>query len=409
MISFYDILVAGGVFTSFITSALLFTKGRYQLHANRLLAIVIFTWGWYALLYLLVITGWLKFIPGIYRIGSPLYYLIPCCSYLYTRSILLDETRLRKYDWLHFIPAIINIIDLLPFYFADIETKRAVADAIVSNFNMSYQKGSGFIPAFWHFQLRWIIGIIYLIFQWLLLYRIIQRDKLDAFKEVKGWLITFSIFCSVIYIGLGLMSVIAWINLGSGANLLSSGRSIPTLLQVIGFTCLSIYLFFKPDILYGIPRSIYSVKINKTVPINNENLEIEPVKSEDIEDVYRESPFNPALMKIYVEKLEAYINNEEPFRKQGIAVTELASALQIPLHHLSYLLNHYYKQRFTDFINNYRVSYIKKRMERDDWRSFTLEGLAKESGFSSRSTFSVAFKKFTGLSPSQYLQLKKDN
>lgn len=391
MIKFYDILVSGSVFTSFIASVLLFTRGKNQAYANRLLGVVIFTWGWYALLYLLVITGWLRYMPGIYRVGSPLYYLIPACSYLYTRSILLEETRFRKYDWLHFLPAIINLVDLLPFYFSDSETKRVIVNSIVNNFNDSYQKGSGLIPAFWHFQFRWMLGIVYLIFQWSILYRVVIRAKLKRYKQVIDWLFIFTIFSSVIYVGLGTMSVIAWVNLGTRLNPLSSARSIPTLLQVMGFTCLSVYLFFKPEVLYGIPRLAEAVAVKAKLPESD-----------------REAPFNPELMILYVEQLDAYIKEEEPFKKQGFTVTELAQALKVPSHHLSYVLNHYYKQRFTDFINNYRVNYIKKQLESDSWRSYTLEALAKESGFSSRSTFSVAFKKFTGLSPSQYLHLNEN-
>lgn len=409
MVNFYDIFVAGGLFTSFITSILLFTRGRYQLHANRLLGIVIFTWGWYVLLYLLLITGFLKFVPWIYRIGSPFYYLIPCCSYLYVRSVLLDETKFRKYDWLHFIPAVLNVIDLLPFYFADMETKRAVANAVTNNFNMSYQKGAGFVPAFWHFQLRWILGIIYLVFQWIVLCRVMRRDRLKDFKDVTGWLLTFTIFCSIIYIGLGTMSVMAWINLGSPVNALSSARSVPTFLQVIGFTCLSVYLFFKPEVLYGIPRSVYAVpgsRLSKAYS-GSVNVESESVDKEKATVVFREAPFNQELMQVYVGQLEVYMHQDVPFRKQGFVITELALNLKMPLHHLSYVLNHHYKYRFTDFINSFRIEYVKARMESDDWRSLTLEGLAKESGFSSRSAFSVAFKKFTDLTPSQYLQLRE--
>lgn len=391
MIRFYDILVSGSFFTSFIACVLLFTRAKYQPHANRLLGVVIFTWGWYALLYLLVITGWLRYIPGIYRVGSPLYYLIPACSYLYIRSTLLNENRFRKYDWLHFLPGIINVIDLLPFYFSDPQTKRVIVNAVVNNFNDSYQKGSGLIPAFWHFQFRWMLGIIYLVFQWLILYRVVYRGKLKDNNDVINWLFLFTIFSSIIYVGLGIMSVIAWVNLGTRINPLSAARSVPTLLQVMGFSGLSVYLFFKPEILYGIPPADEPV-----------------VVKEKLVDSDREAPFNPELMNSYVGQLEAYISAEEPFKKQGFTVTELAQALKMPSHHLSYVLNHHYKQRFTDFINSYRVNRIKKQLEDDSWKSYTLEALAKECGFSSRSTFSVAFKKFTGLSPSQYLKLHKD-
>src|SRR5262245_55893628 len=126
MLDIYDIILLGGVFCGFVTSLILFTQSRYQLHANRLLSIVIFSIGWYAVLYLLIQTGWLNAVPGIYRIGSPLYYLGPPCAYLYMRSVIMNETRFRKWDWLHFLPAILHVIDLLPFYFADAETKRQV-------------------------------------------------------------------------------------------------------------------------------------------------------------------------------------------------------------------------------------------------------------------------------------------
>lgn len=394
---FYDILVICGVFTSFITSILLFTRGGYQVHANRLLGIVIFTWGWYAFLYLLVSTGWIKSIPEIYRIGSPLYYLIPPCSYLYVRSILLDQTRLKKYDWLHFIPAFLNFIDLLPYYFSDIETKRAVATAIADNFNLSYQRGSGIIPAFWHFQLRWFSGIVYLILQWGLLCRLTKRGQFKYFKKVTNWLITFTSFNTIIYVGLAAMSVFAWINLGKEKNILFSGRSIPTFLQVVGFMCMSVYLFFKPDVLYGIPQT-------SALSQGNEDKEEDP----KIQSGVTEKTFDPQLIDQYVDRIKQYIHREKPFKKQGFTVNELAHGLGIQLHHLSYVLNNHFRQRFTDFINSYRINYVLEKLEDAQWRSFTLEALAKEAGFSSRSTFFSAFKKVTGVSPSSYIQSKKE-
>ncbi|ADY52580.1 helix-turn-helix- domain containing protein AraC type [Pseudopedobacter saltans DSM 12145] len=409
MINYYDILLIGGVFTSFLTSILLFKSGGSQKHANRLLGVVIFGWGWYVFLYLLIVTGWLAYIPGIYRIGSPVYYLIPACNYLYTRSVLLDETRFRKYDWLHFLPATLHAMELLPYYLSGPQEKQMVANAIAGNFSLAYQRGDGLIPAFWHFQLRWILGVIYLIFQWRLLYQILQKDNLKEFRTVTNWLITFAVFCTVVYAGLGSMSVFAWLNLESGKSPLDSGRSIPRLMQVAGFMALSIYLFFKPEILYGVPRGT-----GKLAPLD---IEPEMTKKPDSETALvmedtqqvdkspdREIPFNPELIESYAEQVGKYIIDEEAFRQPGYTINELAKALKMPIHHLSYILNHYYKQRFTDFINSYRVDYLKKRLDNGDWRSFSLEGLARDAGFSSRSTFFAAFKKKTGITPSTYVQ-----
>ena len=72
------------------------------------------------------------------------------------------------------------------------------------------------------------------------------------------------------------------------------------------------------------------------------------------------------------------------------------------VHHLSYVLNTYYKQRFNDFINQYRVNYVLGLLKEMDWKNMKLEALGAEAGFSSRTTFFVTFKKVTGLTPAEY-------
>jgi AraC-like DNA-binding protein len=407
---FYDLLNIGGVFTSLITAIVLFTRGKSHTHANRLLGTIIFAWGWYVLIHLLIVTGWIRQVPHLYRIGSPLYYLIPPFAFIYVRSLLYDETKLRKWDWLHFLPAILNVIDLIPFYLADTATKKQVVDAIYLNYNLAYQKGSGILPAFWHFQLRWMQGIIYLVIQSILIFKMLRKNKGEDyknFKTVMNWLITFSCFCAFIYVGLGIMSIIAWVKLGTNVNLISSARTVPTYLQLIGFICLSVYLLFKPEILYGIPIHHPSLQ----VPLGqNQNslaspvVDIEPSTVKEEEKWAKIAPFSNELILQYVLKLNNYMEVQQPFKIQGLTINELSKQLNMPLHHLSYLINNHYHKRFTDFINDYRVNFIKERFQDPNWKDYTFEGLATEAGFISRSNFFTAFKKATGLSPSEYLK-----
>ncbi len=99
MASFFFLLDEIGLFSGFITSLILFFKTTgYQRHANRLLAVVIFGWSWYVFIYLMILSGHLKEFHHLFRVGSPLYYLIPPLSCLYVRSILHDESRFRKLD-----------------------------------------------------------------------------------------------------------------------------------------------------------------------------------------------------------------------------------------------------------------------------------------------------------------------
>jgi AraC-like DNA-binding protein len=57
---------------------------------------------------------------------------------------------------------------------------------------------------------------------------------------------------------------------------------------------------------------------------------------------------------------------------------------------------------FNDFINRYRVEAVKKAFEQGEHQRKTLEGIAWEAGFNSKSTFLRAFKKHTAMTPTQY-------
>ena len=92
----------------------------------------------------------------------------------------------------------------------------------------------------------------------------------------------------------------------------------------------------------------------------------------------------------------------QPFRRKGYGIKDLAAETAIPPHHLSALINQEYRMNFSDFLNRYRIEYVKERMVQLDWRQLTLEGLALEAGFGNRTTFFRAFVKLTGSTPSEY-------
>ncbi|TDQ08058.1 helix-turn-helix domain-containing protein [Pedobacter metabolipauper] len=122
------------------------------------------------------------------------------------------------------------------------------------------------------------------------------------------------------------------------------------------------------------------------------------------ETLVREVPFSKELIVEYTTRLDEYVSTYEPFKIQGLTISDLARQLDMPLYHLSYLLNHSYNKRFSDFINDHRIDFIKRRLKSENWKEYTFEGLATEAGFTSRSNFFNAFKKCTGLSPSEYLR-----
>jgi AraC-like DNA-binding protein len=98
----------------------------------------------------------------------------------------------------------------------------------------------------------------------------------------------------------------------------------------------------------------------------------------------------------------------KPFLKQGYSINALSNETGIPQHHLSSMINRVYEMRFNEYLNRLRIDYISENFKNPEWEKLTLEGIAKQAGFTSRTTFFNTIKKITGLSPSEYVaQIKQ--
>lgn len=102
-----------------------------------------------------------------------------------------------------------------------------------------------------------------------------------------------------------------------------------------------------------------------------------------------------------------FLQDKKPFLQQRYSLKDLSEETQIPLHQLSAYINKHCGKNFNDFINEYRVHYCKEKILNQECRNKKLEAVAEESGFNNRNTFAIAFKKVTGINPSQFLKKVK--
>lgn len=102
-------------------------------------------------------------------------------------------------------------------------------------------------------------------------------------------------------------------------------------------------------------------------------------------------------------KIEDYIITEEAFKTTDLSLEKVANTLSSSTHKLSAIFNNVYKMTFADFVNGQRIKSIQLQMANTEaMRNFTIEALAKQTGFASRSAFYNAFKKIVGVSPAEY-------
>lgn len=115
-----------------------------------------------------------------------------------------------------------------------------------------------------------------------------------------------------------------------------------------------------------------------------------------------QNSFSENEQKMFTEKLEHYLLNKKPFLRTNLTMPEMAEELKISPHQLSRAINNIYRQNFNDFINSYRIDHAKTLIRSKQYSLMTISAIANDSGFVSISVFNTAFKKFTGITPSQF-------
>ena len=102
-----------------------------------------------------------------------------------------------------------------------------------------------------------------------------------------------------------------------------------------------------------------------------------------------------------------HFSKNKPFLKHGYSLRMLSEEMHLPLHQLSAFINSYYKMNFNDFVNEYRILSCIEKLLKKEWEFKKLESIAEETGFNNRNTFTSAFKKATGLNPSEFIKYIK--
>ncbi|MCC5648212.1 helix-turn-helix domain-containing protein, partial [Nostoc sp. CHAB 5824] len=59
------------------------------------------------------------------------------------------------------------------------------------------------------------------------------------------------------------------------------------------------------------------------------------------------------------------------------------------------------------FINKYRIEEAKSLLFSEKFNHLNILGIAFQSGFNSKTTFNITFKKHTGLSPTDYVKSQR--
>ena len=122
---------------------------------------------------------------------------------------------------------------------------------------------------------------------------------------------------------------------------------------------------------------------------------------------YKNSSLNPNDVETYKKRISDSMEINKFFTKENLSLQTFSNLVSIPRHYISDILNVYLKTNFQDFVNEYRVEEFIKLNFTTDNDHFTILGIASSAGFKKKATFNSNFKKFRGVSPTEYKHIVK--
>jgi len=307
--------------------------------------------------------------------------------YFYSVSLMSNQKKFKASWFLHFTPYILSIFILLDVldHNSDAEIEKLLNTTILfKEFNILY---------FFSF-LDFIVIPVYL----LLVLRLLRyhRNKVsNTFSNYKGrdlhWL-------KILIIGIfGIWIVINYF------LYFSSFTDEKSLMYGFGFATFFIfYIGYFGTKQTAIFTNVFLEKrlINQPEITKNDDLIKESITTKK----YNKSSLKDSDIELYHQKLTVYMEKEKPYLNNDLNLYDLASSVEISTHNLSQLLNKKFNKSFYEYINSYRVDEFKKRVQKGDYKKFTILAIALESGFNSKSSFNRIFKKATKNTPLEFIK-----
>jgi YesN/AraC family two-component response regulator len=171
---------------------------------------------------------------------------------------------------------------------------------------------------------------------------------------------------------------------------------------LIGF-CLSVFLYYK---IKAKNKFLFkkNMELMRLVGENNDHLQF--IIKEDIEqsnEILDE--YNNVLLEKLFMKIKRKMIKNKLFLNPNLKVVDLADLMATNEKYISIAINNFGNKRFNHFVNFYRVNEAKKILTTEVFQGISMNDVAIRSGFSNQPNFQKVFKKYTSLTPLNFMKL----
>ncbi len=373
--SLIDILLVTSIIQALALAAFLLLPENIRVTSNRLLVVTLISFAGGLTEILFYGTGLTLRHPGLAYLGTLLGLLQAGTLYLYAKSLMFRDFRLRKEHLVHTLLFWVVAAVLIVEYY---QQPTAIKLQILQRRDYPGVLTSPLLAVAIHAV---VLGYLYATIRAISRFGVgLRRVFSDLENKQLSWLRSLLVG----YFAVWLVSLLYCLS----AHIFKRPGDA---YWVVGFAGVTGFVFINYLLLNALRQ-----------PVIFSGLDAE--EAELLEDVAAPVPPPTAAGdddQALKQRLRQYMREQRPHLGSNLTVAQLARALGVAPRELSRLLNQGFNQNFFEFINGYRLEEAKARLV-DRSCTDTILQVMYDAGFNSKSVFNTVFRKSTGLTPSQY-------
>ena len=307
-----------------------------------------------------------KHYPHLYNFAISFQFLLPPLMLLYTLSVVKEHFRINEIHLLHLLPFMVAAV--VYFFIYQVHDAESKLRLLNNGFRES--------PFFdWVYPSESINQLCYLLVSVFVVFYYPLKNKHLHFKPEKHLLHTLK------FLLIGILCITAVELVKNEIHMQKSLHYIFKAIEILVYLAMISTLIVR-GLLY--PEMFF----NKTGNGNGSK--------------YNRSPLTWEHKIHYLQKIKSYMEKVQPYLSSSVNLTEFAKEIFIPSRYISQILNEELGMSFYDFMNKYRIDKAGELLMNPDYNNNSIIDIAWECGFNSKSVFNAAFKKFTGMTPSEF-------
>jgi AraC-like DNA-binding protein len=372
--SLSDILFIIVIFQLLFTAFFLFTHKRDRWISNSLLGALFLATSLNLVDNFLLVKRFYFSYPSLALWSVWMLLLLGPLLYLYTKSILFRDFSLSGRKWLHFLPFItLTLVTEIAWQLEPRPAKLSILDHIYTRNIPAYQYwDTGFI--FLHFFVYITVS-----FRQIRHFRQALGDRFSDLQRLDiSWLSSTLLFFTIAMVAAALNGFMALTPLANYFYF------------VFTIILLILFVYINLVILKAMQRPALFADMKE--------------KEEPARGVpkYSGSALNSEESKSLFARLQQHMQITKPYLEPELTLEQLAAQLALRPKILSQVINENTGQNFFDYINRYRIGEAKRILTDPADKKITVQEVLYTVGFNSKSSFNTLFKKYTGMTPSEF-------